>query len=100
VAGKIHASYTVEIKPNYFRDGIAGYTVYGCNQNGNFRKLSEAEAFAAAEAEAGVRDEIRSRGGRKLELTLVYAKHEGTAKNGSVYMGSSVTAHASAGFEE
>jgi N-methylhydantoinase A/oxoprolinase/acetone carboxylase beta subunit len=97
VAGKIRASYTVEIKPDYYRDGIAGYTVYGCNQNGSFRKLSEAEAFAAAEAEAGASSEIRSRGGLgDLELAFEYAKHEGSAKNGSIYMGSSVTAHASA----
>ncbi|MDR0314260.1 MAG: hypothetical protein LBI14_11785, partial [Treponema sp.] len=97
VAGKIRASYTVEIKPDYHRDGIFGYTVYGCNQNGTFRKLSEAEAFAASEAEAGAKSEIRSRGGLgDLELAFDYAKHEASAKNGAIYMGSSVTAHASA----
>jgi N-methylhydantoinase A/oxoprolinase/acetone carboxylase beta subunit len=103
VAGKIRASCTVEIRPDYSRDGIAGYTVFGYNQNGHFRKLSEAEAFAAAEAEAGAASEARKRGGRgDLHIIRECRKHEGSSKNGPIYLGAAVTARAlaEAGLED
>jgi len=103
VAGKIRASCTVEIKPDYSSAGIVGYTVFGYNANGKFKKLSEAEAFAAAEAGAGARTEARKRGGGgDPEIIIEYRKNEGTSKNGAVYMGTTVIAQAvaEAGAEE
>jgi N-methylhydantoinase A/oxoprolinase/acetone carboxylase beta subunit len=95
VAGKIRASCAVEIKPDYSVAGIVGYTVFGYNSNGKFRKLSEAETFAAAEAEAGARAEARKRGGGgDPEVALEYRKHEGNSKDGPVYMGTSIVAQA------
>jgi N-methylhydantoinase A/oxoprolinase/acetone carboxylase beta subunit len=95
VAGKIRASCTVEIKPDYSAAGIMGYTVFGYNSNGKFKKLAEAEAFAAAEAEAGARAETRKRGGRgDPEIALEYRTNEGSSKNGSIYMGTAITAQA------
>jgi len=103
VAGKIRASCVVEIRPDYSRDGVTGYKVFGYNRNGQFRKLAEANAFAAEEAEAGARAEVIKRGGRGIPVvTCEYDKHEGKTKNGPVYLGASVIARAVtvAGFEE
>jgi N-methylhydantoinase A/oxoprolinase/acetone carboxylase beta subunit len=95
VAGKIRASCTVEIRPDYSMDGIAGYKVYGYNRSGKFRKLAEAETFAAAEAEAGVCSEVRKRGGRgDPEIVREYRRHEGSSKNGSIYLGTAIIARA------
>jgi N-methylhydantoinase A/oxoprolinase/acetone carboxylase beta subunit len=94
VAGKIRASCTVEIRPDYSTAGISGYTVFGYNSNGKFRKLPEAEAFAAAEAEAGARAETRKRGGGEPEIALEFRKREGSAKNALIYMGTAVIAQA------
>jgi hypothetical protein len=95
VAGKIRASFTVEIRPDYSRDGVVGYKVFGYSKNGQFRKLSEAEVFAAAEAEAGARAEVQKRGGSSDPvITIDYNKHEGMSKNGPIYLGASITARA------
>ncbi|MCL2479780.1 MAG: hypothetical protein FWF22_09775, partial [Treponema sp.] len=99
VAGKIRASCTVEIRPDYSRDGITGYKVFGFSKNETFRKLAEAEVFAAAEAEAGARAELQKRGGMgEAEITVEQNRHEGKSKNGPIYMGSSVTAWAGSAF--
>ena len=93
VAGKIRASCTVEIKPEYSRDGIMGYTVYGYNQKGNFRKLAEAEAFALKEAETGALSEARKRGGQgNLEIVREHRRNEGSAKDGAIFLGTTITA--------
>ncbi|MCL2831579.1 MAG: hydantoinase/oxoprolinase family protein [Treponema sp.] len=99
VAGKIRASYTVEIRPDYSRDGITGFKVFGFSGTGQFRTAAEAGTFAAAEAEAGARAEIVKRGGRgEPAITVEFNKHEGKTKNGSVYLGTSVTALAVTAF--
>jgi hypothetical protein len=95
VAGKIRASCTVEIRPDYSVAGVSGYSVFGYTSNKKFKKLSEAEAFAAEEAKAGAREEARKRGGGgEPEIVLEYHKHEGSARDGVIYMGTAVTARA------
>jgi len=95
VAGKIRASCRTEIRPDYDAAGINEYRVFGYNSNGSFKKLSEAEVFAAAQAEAGAGTEARRRGGSG-ELTVVreYRRHEGSSKEGSIYLGTTVIARA------
>jgi N-methylhydantoinase A/oxoprolinase/acetone carboxylase beta subunit len=95
VAGKIRASCTVEIRPDYSISGITGYTVFGHNSNGKFKNLPEAKTFAAAEAEAHARSEAHKRGGLgNLEIAIEYREHNGSSKNGLIHLGTSVIAHA------
>jgi hypothetical protein len=96
VVGNIYASCSVEIRPNYTNVGITGYMVFGYSKRMSFKTLEEAREFAAVEAEAGAREEAIKRGawGTITVVTDTY-KNEGSARGGAVYLGTTVTAHAS-----
>ena len=96
VASQVRASYTVEVHPEFSPRGITGYKVYGPGTVKTFMTLKEAEACAAEEAAEGAEKEARKRGAHgKLELNREIRRNEGTAKNNTFYMGSTVIAHAS-----
>ncbi|MDR1507425.1 MAG: hydantoinase/oxoprolinase family protein [Treponema sp.] len=96
VVGNIYASCSVELRPNYTLEGITGYTVFGYSGRMTFKTLEQAREFAAAEAEAGAREEAVKRGARGA-VTVMLDTHtnEGSARGGAVYLGTTVTAHAS-----
>jgi N-methylhydantoinase A/oxoprolinase/acetone carboxylase beta subunit len=95
VVGNIYASYSVEIRPNYTNAGITGYTVFGYNRKIAYKTLQEAEAFAVQEAKAGAFDEAVKRGASgEIAVTCDLHKNEGSARGGSVHLGTTVTAHA------
>jgi N-methylhydantoinase A/oxoprolinase/acetone carboxylase beta subunit len=96
VVGNIYASYSVEVRPNYTNAGITGYMVFGGSKRMSFKTLEEAQKFAVPEAEAGAREEAIKRGA-KGAITVVTDTHknEGSARGGAVYLGTTVTAHAS-----
>jgi N-methylhydantoinase A/oxoprolinase/acetone carboxylase beta subunit len=96
VIGNIYASCSVEVRPNYTRAGITGYTVFGYRRRRSFKTLEQAREFAVSEAEVGAREEAVKRGA-KGAVTVILDTHtnEGSARSGAVYMGTTVTAHAS-----
>jgi N-methylhydantoinase A/oxoprolinase/acetone carboxylase beta subunit len=98
VTGNIYASFSVKIRPNYGPGGIENYTVFGFTGNRDFETLDEAELFAAAEAETGARAEALKRGARgEIRVSRGFDKTDARAKGGSVYLGTTVTAHAASG---
>jgi N-methylhydantoinase A/oxoprolinase/acetone carboxylase beta subunit len=95
VAGKIHASYPVEIHPNYNMGGIDDYTVFGFTGNRLFKTLAEAEDFAVREAMAGAHAEALRRGARgAISLSCDADKKDTDAKGTVVYLGTRGTGHA------
>jgi hypothetical protein len=96
VVGNIYASCSVEVRPNYTNAGIAGYTVLGGSKRMSFKTLDEARAFALTEAEEGAREEARKRGAKGAVTVVTDTNtNEGSARGGAVYLGTTVTAHAS-----
>jgi N-methylhydantoinase A/oxoprolinase/acetone carboxylase beta subunit len=97
VAGKIRASYPVEIHPNYNMGGIDDYTVFGFTGNRLFNTLEDAEDFAIREAMAGARAEALKRGARgEIALSYGSSKKDTDAKGTLVYLGTTVTGYAAA----
>ena len=95
IVGNIHASYAVEIKPNYSAGGITGYTVFGVSETQTFGDMKEAEAFAVLEAEREARAEALRRGARgEITVSSAVRANEAEAKDCVVYLGTLATAHA------
>jgi N-methylhydantoinase A/oxoprolinase/acetone carboxylase beta subunit len=96
VVGNIYASFSVEIRPNYTNAGITGYMVFGYSKRMSFKTLEEAREFAVSEAETGAREEAIKRGAKgAVTVVMDTHKNEGSARGGAVYLGTTVTAHAS-----
>jgi hypothetical protein len=98
VLGKIYASFTAEIRPVYEAAGFDQYQVFGYNQKGSFNTLEEAEEFALAEALAGARAEALKRGAQgEIVLSWEQRKSEPATAEGTIYLGTTITGHASGG---
>ena len=95
VVGNIHAGYSVKIKPNWTAAGISNYMVYGGGENALFEELHDAETFAAAQAEAGARAAVYSRGAKgEISITIEINAQNAQARDSSIYLGAVVTAFA------
>ena len=103
IVGNIHATSIVEIRAEYDASGITGYTVYGSTATREFATLEEAEAFALDEAKTAARDEVIRRGASEngeITVTATLNAQDADTKNGLLYLGSRVTAHATGGLSE
>jgi len=98
IVGNIHSTSVVEIRAAYDAGGITGYTVYGNTATREFATHEEAEAFALEEAKTAARDEAVRRGASgEVAVTAQLNEQEVDTKNGPLYLGSRVTAHAVGG---
>lgn len=95
IIGSVSAAFSVEIKPGYSVDGVAGFRVFGNDSHTFFEELEDAVAFAVSQAEACARDEAVKRGARG-EVTVTSQAHDENAefRDGSLYLGTVVTAYA------
>lgn len=101
IIGSISASYSVEIKPNIRPENTTDYTVFGNSGSTNFEKLEDAVAFAVSAAEEGAKAEAMKRGAKgKITVTSDIQGNEAKARSCTIYLGTTVTAHAvgTAGF--
>ena len=101
IMGSVCAEVSVEIKPIDTVAGVAGYTVYGRNENKIFKKLSDAAEFAERDARDGAEAEAAARGAKGILMVNVSRNDSNAAaKDVSIYLGTTVTARAvgSAGF--
>ena len=101
IAGSVHASYIIEIRPNYAAAGITGYTVSGVTETKVFDTLKEAEGFAYAEALEGARAEAVRRGARgEVNVTCALKTNEADTGDFRIYLGTRAVAQAvgAAGF--
>ena len=96
VVGNVHASCSVEIKPEWSDAGIQGYVVYGNDENKFFKELKDAEDFALSEAESGAREAAVLRG-VKGEITVVSElnAHNAPSRDSLIYLGTTAYAFAS-----
>ena len=95
IIGSISATHSVEIKPDNSIDGIIGYIVFGNNENKKFAKIEDAELFAISEAKEGATIAAKKRGATgTLTITSQVHTHDAQARDGTVYLGTTVTAHA------
>jgi len=95
IVGSINASFSVEIKPNNNAEGTTGYTVFGKDISKVFEKMEDALSYAKAEAEEGAKTEAINRGATgKLTVTLDMHRDEAESRDGTVYLGTIVTARA------
>ncbi len=95
IVGSVSVSYSIEILPDNSAEGTLGHIVFGKNGKTTFEKLEDAVAYAIAEAEEHAAEEARLRGVLG-ELTVTSEVHTNDAESGegSVYLGTVVTAHA------
>ena len=96
VVGNVSVTCTVEIRPDNSAEGTYGYTVFGKDGKLSFEKLDAAVAFAVTEAETRAAEEAKRRGA-VTDITVTSEVHTDGAetKEGNVYLGTFVTAHAS-----
>ncbi|MCL2827028.1 MAG: hypothetical protein FWD72_06450, partial [Eggerthellaceae bacterium] len=95
VVGNIHATCTVEVKPNYDNVGAGGYAVYGRSATRSFSDLRSAEAFALEEARYTAQAEAVKRGAQgEVVVTSELEKHEIKSKGYTVFLGTKAIAHA------
>jgi len=95
IVGNIHATSIVEVRAAYDAGGITGYIVYGSTATREFATQEEAEAFALKEAKTSARDEAVRRGASgEVSVTVKLNAQEANTKNGLLYLGSQVSAHA------
>ena len=95
IAGSIHVTYAVDIRPNYGVNGITGYTVSGVNETKVFEYRKDAEQFALEEAEEGVRGEAAKRGAKgEINVTRELDVNEANAGFIRVYLGTRAIARA------
>ena len=96
VVGNVRVTCTVEIRPDNSAEGTYGYTVFGKDGKQSFEKLNDAVDFAVTEAETRAADEAKRRGAvRDIEVTSEVHTDGAETKEGTVYLGTFVTAHAS-----
>lgn len=95
VIGNISVSRSVEIKPDNRPEGVKGFVVFGSGKNHVFEELEDAQGFACSQAEEAARAEAVRRGARgDITVTSTIRRNEGEARDGMVYFGTTVTAHA------
>lgn len=95
IVGSVSVSCSIEILPDNCAEGTLGHIVFGKNGRTTFEKLEDAVAYAIAEAEERAAEEAKLRGALG-ELTITSEIHTDDAESGegSVYLGTVVTAHA------
>lgn len=97
IVGNISASVTVEILPDNTADGICGYMVYGDGGKITFETHEEAVEYAECEARRQVAEELVRRGGSgEFSVTCTAVTDEAAGTEGTVYIGTSVTAYGTA----
>ena len=95
IAGSIHASYAVEIRPDYGAAGITGYTVSGLTETRKFKLIKDAELFAVGEASEGARLEAVRRGARGgIEVGCSLNVNEADTGDIRVFLGKRAVAQA------
>lgn len=95
IVGSISAVCRIEIQPSSDPDGLPGFQVFGCGQNAVFEDLESAVAFATDQAEGQAKADARSRGAKEpIAVTSQVMDTEAPIRDGSVYLGTVVTAHA------
>jgi len=101
VMGNVSASSSVEIRPNNSADDVTGYTVFGNEGAAIFDDMEDAIEYAVLQAEEMAESEAAKRGASgTLTVTSKVQRQDAQARDGAVYLGTTVTAHAigSAGF--
>jgi len=97
IVGNISASVTVEILPDNSADGICGYMVYGDGGKITFETHEEAVRYAEAEAHRQTAEELKRRGGSGVfSITSAVMTDEAAGAEGTVYIGTAVTAYGNA----
>jgi len=102
IMGSISASYSIEIRPNHSADAIIGYTVFGNDGGVLFEDMNEAVAYAVLQAKENAESEAVRRGALgTLTITTETNDQNAQARDGIVYLGTTVTANAvgAAGFQ-
>lgn len=95
IIGSVSATCCVEIQPNYDAEGAAGYLVFGDHGSMSFETLEEAVDFAASEASRRAKAEAEKRGAvGEITVTTEVQAREAEITDGSVYLGTAVTARA------
>ncbi|HHW47708.1 MAG TPA: hydantoinase/oxoprolinase family protein [Clostridiaceae bacterium] len=95
IAGNVTGSHAVEIRPNNTSEGTAGYTVFGNAGNRFFEKFEDAVEFAVHEAKEGAKKKAINRGATGNITVTCDVRHDSAkARNGIVYLGTTVTANA------
>jgi N-methylhydantoinase A/oxoprolinase/acetone carboxylase beta subunit len=99
VMGNVYAAYTAEIKPNYAPEGIIGYMVFGGDEMRIFETMDEAESFAVLKVKDGARLEAIKRGARgEISVSWALNRHEAEARDGTIHLGTTASAHALGSF--
>jgi N-methylhydantoinase A/oxoprolinase/acetone carboxylase beta subunit len=99
VMGNVYATYTAEIKPNYAPEGVINYMVFGGDEMRIFETMEEAESFAVLKAKDGARLEALKRGARgEINVSWALNKHEAEARDGTIHLGTTASAHALGSF--
>ena len=96
IVGNINVTSTVEILPDTSADGTSDFLVYGSEGKMSFEDMSEAVRYAKAEAEKLALAEAKRRGAKgEIQVSSEVYANEAAAKDGAVYLGTHVIAHAS-----
>jgi len=95
ITGSVNATCTVEVRPNYDKVGITGYTVYSTNGRKTYEKLECATEYATKEAKDGAVAEALKRGAvGEVTVTASARVDEAEGKDCVIYLGTAVTASA------
>jgi len=95
IVGSVSASFSVEIRPRCGPEAITGYTVYGIDKVKVFESEDEALVYAVLQAKEGAESEAVKRGVTgTLTVTTDIQRHDAPARHCTVYLGTTVTAHA------
>ena len=95
ITGNISASHSIEIRPLNSPEGTVGFIVYGNSERKIFPEKKSAVAFAVSEAKDGARKEAINRGAKgNIIVTCNSDDEEAEAKDFTVYLGTTITAHA------
>ncbi|MCL1879279.1 MAG: hydantoinase/oxoprolinase family protein [Actinomycetia bacterium] len=95
VVGNVFVELAVEIFPNYSKEAIDDYTVFGVEETKTFRNREAAEQFAMAEAQKGARKEAARRGAvGEVRVTCELRETITEAVDCPVYLGAKAVAQA------
>lgn len=95
VVGRIHADSEWEIRADYNVEEVTVYSVFGSETAKTFRDLDEACAYAEAEARREARDEAARRGASgDIAVHCDRKTQVAETKDGSLYLGTRIVAHA------
>ncbi len=97
IMGNTVVSCSVEINPGGNADGISGFRVFGTESSSFFKELEDAIAYARTQAEEHARSEAKKRGAQgEITVTTQVHANEAQSRTGTVYLGTVVTACATA----